>query len=191
MPDGGATTAARLSGTPARSRSSCPGITDTTTLAGGSACSCGQAQWQTRGPDRERDRAHYDIATPDMIRQLPAGFALLIRGGNAPVIARLPRAWNNLAYRHARRRGAIPALRHPLSPEPDSSPGLYLNTDDTRDADGRFGPDAPVNTHGGRPRSQPEPGAFPDSLPAGWSTGDRRLLIPVELTMALIPSPRR
>jgi len=29
-----------------------------------------------------------------MIRQLPMGFALVIRGGNAPVIARLPRAWN-------------------------------------------------------------------------------------------------
>ena len=43
-----------------------------------------------------------------MIRQLPAGFALVIRGGCAPVIARLPRAWNNPAYRRARRRS--PAL---------------------------------------------------------------------------------
>ena len=40
-----------------------------------------------------------------MIRQLPAGFALVIRGGYAPVIARLPRAWNNPAYRRARRHG--------------------------------------------------------------------------------------
>jgi hypothetical protein len=38
-----------------------------------------------------------------MIRQLPAGFALVIRGGCAPVIARLPRAWRNPAYRRARR----------------------------------------------------------------------------------------
>jgi hypothetical protein len=38
-----------------------------------------------------------------MIRQLPAGFALVIRGGCAPVIARLPRAWKNPAYRRARR----------------------------------------------------------------------------------------
>ena len=37
-----------------------------------------------------------------MIRQLPAGFALVIRGGCAPVIARLPRAWKNPAYRRAR-----------------------------------------------------------------------------------------
>ncbi|GEM_PF-1881640 len=40
-----------------------------------------------------------------MIRQLPAGFALVIRGGCAPVIARLPRAWKNPAYRRARRLG--------------------------------------------------------------------------------------
>jgi hypothetical protein len=39
-----------------------------------------------------------------MIRQLPAGFALVIRGGCAPVIARLPRAWRNPAYRRARRQ---------------------------------------------------------------------------------------
>ena len=43
-----------------------------------------------------------------MIRQLPAGFALVIRGGCAPVIARLPRAWKNRAYRRARRHGGIP-----------------------------------------------------------------------------------
>jgi hypothetical protein len=52
-----------------------------------------------------------------MIRQLPAGFALVIRGGCAPVIARLPRAWNNPAYRRARRHGPAfpgPARQIPL-----------------------------------------------------------------------------
>ena len=35
----------------------------------------------------------------------------MIRGGCSPVIARLPRAWNDPAYRRARRRGrAIAAL---------------------------------------------------------------------------------
>ena len=48
-------------------------------------------------------------STPDMIRQLPTGFALVIRGGNAPVIARLPRAWRNPAYRRARRQHPAPA----------------------------------------------------------------------------------
>jgi TraM recognition site of TraD and TraG len=75
-----------------------PGITDTTTLDA-AAKLCGQASWKIRGQHHaNRD----DVATPDMIRQLPAGFALVIRGGCAPVIARLPRAWNRLAYHRAR-----------------------------------------------------------------------------------------
>jgi hypothetical protein len=48
-----------------------------------------------------------------MIRQLPAGFALVIRGGCAPVIARLPRAWRNRAYRRARRLPAQPPREVP------------------------------------------------------------------------------
>ena len=83
-----------------------PGITDTTTLEAASTL-CGQASWKIRGQDHA---TCHDIAAPDMIRQLPAGFALVIRGGCAPVIARLPRAWNNPAYRQARRRPAMPAL---------------------------------------------------------------------------------
>ena len=66
-----------------------PGITDTTTLQAASTL-CGQASWKVRGQDHA---TRHDVATPDMIRQLPAGFALVIRGGCAPVIARLPRAW--------------------------------------------------------------------------------------------------
>jgi hypothetical protein len=85
----------------------------------------------------------HDVATPDMIRQLPTGFALVIRGGYAPVIARLPRAWNNSAYRRARRRGLAPAFPgrpFPLSAEPDTEPG-------------------------------PEADVFPDYLPPGWTSG--------------------
>jgi type IV secretion system protein VirD4 len=82
-----------------------PGITDVTTLDA-AAKLCGQASWKVRGQDHA---TRHDVATPDMIRQLPAGFALVIRGGCAPVIARLPRAWKNPAYRRARRRGRLPA----------------------------------------------------------------------------------
>ena len=78
-----------------------PGITDTTTLQAASTL-CGQASWKIRGQEHA---SRHDVATPDMIRQLPAGFALVIRGGCAPVIARLPRAWKNPAYRRARRHG--------------------------------------------------------------------------------------
>src|SRR6202167_4943224 len=81
-----------------------PGITDVSTLQAASTL-CGQASWKIRGQDHA---TRHDVATPDMIRQLPAGFALIIRGGCAPVIARLPRAWNRSAYRRARRLGQAP-----------------------------------------------------------------------------------
>ena len=81
-----------------------PGIIDVTTLDA-AAKLCGQASWKVRGQDHA---TRHDVATPDMIRQLPAGFALVIRGGCAPVVARLPRAWKNPAYRRARRLGHLP-----------------------------------------------------------------------------------
>jgi type IV secretion system protein VirD4 len=87
-----------------------PGITDTTTLQTASTL-CGQASWKLRGQDHA---SRHEVATPDMIRQLPAGFALVIRGGCAPVIARLPRAWNNPAYRRARH--AAPARAGTTAP---------------------------------------------------------------------------
>ncbi len=40
-----------------------------------------------------------------MLRELPDGWALLIRGGRAPVLAKLPRAWTDRAYKRARRQG--------------------------------------------------------------------------------------
>ena len=86
-----------------------PGITDTTTLKAASDL-CGQAAWQVRGQEHA---TRHDVATPDMIRQLPSGFALVIRGGCAPVIARLPRGWNNPAYKKARRRGHATAALTP------------------------------------------------------------------------------
>jgi type IV secretion system protein VirD4 len=82
-----------------------PGITDTKTLQAASLL-CGQAPWKVHG--QEHATLH-DVATPDMIRQLPAGFALVIRGDCAPVIARLPRAWKNRAYRRVRRHRQAPA----------------------------------------------------------------------------------
>ena len=66
-----------------------PGITDVTTLQAASTL-CGQASWKVRGQDHA---TRHDVATPDMIRQLPAGFALVIRGrlrpGHRPAAPRL------------------------------------------------------------------------------------------------------
>ncbi len=121
-----------------------PGITDTSTLQAASTL-CGQAQWKIRG--QEHATVH-DIVAPDMVRQLPAGFALVIRGGCAAVIARLPRAWNNPAYRRARRHTPVlPPLDYPYLPsEPDTLDALD------------FEPAA-------------ETGTFPDYPPPGWSAG--------------------
>jgi type IV secretory pathway TraG/TraD family ATPase VirD4 len=91
-----------------------PGITDITTLDA-AAKLCGQASWKVRGQDHA---TRHDVATPDMIRQLPAGFALVIRGGCAPVIARLPRAWKNPAYRRARRLSHLPTEPAERAPNP-------------------------------------------------------------------------
>jgi type IV secretion system protein VirD4 len=99
-----------------------PGITDTTTLQSASTL-CGQASWKLRGQEHV---TRHDVATPDMIRQLPAGFALVIRGGCAPVIARLPRGWKNPAYRRARRLGQAPADPAAELPPPADWPGPYI-----------------------------------------------------------------
>ena len=54
--------------------------------------------------------------TPDMIRQLPAGHALVIRGSYAPVIARLGAAWKDRAYKAARRAGTAIAQHRARRP---------------------------------------------------------------------------
>jgi type IV secretion system protein VirD4 len=104
-----------------------PGITDVTTLDA-AAKLCGQASWKVRGQDFA---TRHDVATPDMIRQLPAGFALVIRGGCAPVIARLPRAWRNPAYRRARRHTPAGPAR-PQAPPPAASGRPGPGTPDPR-----------------------------------------------------------
>ena len=109
-----------------------PGITDVTTLQAASLL-CGQASWKVRGQDHA---TRHDVATPDMIRQLPTGFALIIRGGCAPILARLPRAWKNPAYRRARHLGQAPA--QPAAETDWPEPGLpdYVPAEWLRGNDG-------------------------------------------------------
>jgi type IV secretion system protein VirD4 len=118
-----------------------PGISDTTTLDAASALSGTTPMKETRNTFGHH-REHHDIYTrhpimaPDMIRQLPARQALIVRGGMSPVIARLPMAWNDPAYKRARRAAAgqartitepnlaagVPQPRAPW-PGPDTGPG--------------------------------------------------------------------
>ncbi len=96
-----------------------PGISDPDTLHM-AADLCGQAAFKEHGLDYH---ARYDVVTPDMIRQLPAGHALIVRGGNSPVLVKLGAAWRDPAYKNARQRGlAAAALRAPASAESEAAP---------------------------------------------------------------------
>ena len=78
-----------------------PGITDTALLKAASEL-CGQTAFLERG---QTHLTRHDICDPAMLRELPDGYALLVRGGHAPVLAKLPRAWTDRAYKRARRHG--------------------------------------------------------------------------------------
>jgi type IV secretion system protein VirD4 len=78
-----------------------PGLADTETLDRASKL-CGQAHYQEHGSDAP---GRHDVMTPAMIRQMPAGFALVIRNGLSPVIARLARGWEHRQYKRLRRHG--------------------------------------------------------------------------------------
>jgi type IV secretory pathway TraG/TraD family ATPase VirD4 len=93
-----------------------PGISDTTTLEA-AATLCGTTAMRETRALLERDHVHHDyyarhpVMTPEMIRQLPARYALVVRGGMSPVVARLAMAWADPAYKRARRhRSAIADL---------------------------------------------------------------------------------
>jgi type IV secretory pathway TraG/TraD family ATPase VirD4 len=110
-----------------------PGISDPETLATASTL-CGTAAVRERGQDHH---SRHPVMTPEMIRQLPAGRALVVRGGHSPVIARLPMCWKNPAYRAARRNRQHVAKPSPVTdrttapwtvtgPGPGSDPGDVL-----------------------------------------------------------------
>jgi hypothetical protein len=96
-----------------------PGISDPATLEAASTL-CGTAAFRERGQDHH---SRHPVMTPDMVRQLLPGRALLIRGGYSPVIVKLPMAWKNPRYLAARRRGeAIAHFTSLTQPAPSEAP---------------------------------------------------------------------
>jgi type IV secretory pathway TraG/TraD family ATPase VirD4 len=90
-----------------------PGISDPDTLEA-AAILCGTAAVREHGQDHH---TRHPVMSPEMIRQLPAGHALVVRGGHSPVIARLPMCWKDPRYRHARHDGqAIAPFRPAAQP---------------------------------------------------------------------------
>lgn len=91
-----------------------PGISDTSTLKMASEL-CGQAALRERG---QLFHSRPDIMTLEMVRQLPAGTALIVRGSFSPVVAHMGVAWRDRAYKTARRHGTAAAAA--LSPVPSA-----------------------------------------------------------------------
>jgi type IV secretory pathway TraG/TraD family ATPase VirD4 len=140
-PDG-----ARIIGDTSGAKIWLPGISDPATLEAASTL-CGTAAYREHG---EQWASRHPVMSPDMIRQLPAGRALVIRGGCSPAIAKLPMAWHDPLYRRARRTRQITALLQ-LATAPDPYresaqwPGEIANdSDPLPGTTGRsFGPNHP------------------------------------------------
>lgn len=87
-----------------------PGLADTKTLERASKLA-GQAAFREHGEERH---SRHDVLTEDMIRMLPLGWALLLRGNHRPVIIHLVKGWRDREYRKARRAGTAVARLVPL-----------------------------------------------------------------------------
>ena len=156
-----------------------PGISDTATLRMASDL-CGHAAVKEHGQDHH---TRHEVMTPDMIRQLPAGHALIVRSGYASVIARLGAAWKDRAYKTARRRGeAVAALTAAdAASVPDETPDArtdeaqpprltivadYEAADTLTDLDDNADPNDSANTDDS---AGPDDGADPDDGAYPWS----------------------
>jgi type IV secretion system protein VirD4 len=71
------------------------GIKDMETLDAASKLT-GDGSWKARGQEHYSE---HPVMTPAMIRQIPSGWALVLRGNNRPVVAKLARYWKDRAYR--------------------------------------------------------------------------------------------
>jgi hypothetical protein len=134
------------------------GVSDPNTLEMASRL-CGQAAFREHGQDH---LSRHPVMTEDMVRELPdrPPFALVVRGGLRPVIARLPMAWKDPAYKRARRAGtAIAALTAARPAVADPVPAAARRM---------IPPESP------RPWA-PVPGGDdlrePEATPAGWNGG--------------------
>jgi conjugative relaxase-like TrwC/TraI family protein len=87
-----------------------------------------RAAWEQQASLRLRDGDVTVLADYDQHGRIlggdPEQIALVIRGGCAPVIARLPRAWRNPAYRRARRLGQAPWSAAAELSTPEGEPDL-------------------------------------------------------------------
>ncbi len=79
-----------------------PGLADTATLEAASKL-CDRVSYRHHSQDQSWQMT--EVMSPGMIRELPAGFALVIRNNLSPVIVRLARGWEHRPYKRLKRRG--------------------------------------------------------------------------------------
>jgi hypothetical protein len=134
-----------------------PGVSDPQTLEMASRL-CGRAAFREHGQDH---LSRHPVMDEDMIRELPdrpAPFALVIRGGLRPVVARLPMAWKDRTYKRARRAGTaiatLTAARAAVTGAEPTEARLMIPPESSRQW-------APVP--GGDELREPE------ATPAGWN----------------------
>jgi type IV secretory pathway TraG/TraD family ATPase VirD4 len=72
----------------------------------------GQFSRTRKGQEHDTD---HDVITSAMARSLPPGWAIVISGPNAPVVARMERYWTLAEHKHARRNGGTVATLQPVS----------------------------------------------------------------------------
>jgi hypothetical protein len=82
-----------------------PGLADAEVLDQASKLA-GQAAYREHGHE---GWSRHPVLTPDMIRMLPAGWALAQRGPHAPVVFKVAKGWRDRSYRQARRKGTAVA----------------------------------------------------------------------------------
>jgi hypothetical protein len=107
-----------------------PGLRDTATLDTASKLSGDTSydqQGRRRGEPWQQHLTQHPILTPAMVRAIPRGYALLVRGDLSPVVAHIPVVWRDWRYLCAlvMRRATvavIPAAVRVPAPEPTSVP---------------------------------------------------------------------
>ena len=84
----------------------------------------------------------------DMIRRLPDGFPLLLRGSHAPVIVAVAKGWKHAEYRRLRRRGLHVVVSTEETDESLATPALgEINVEPGLETNGRPSwPAAPAAT---------------------------------------------
>jgi hypothetical protein len=122
-----------------------PGLADADTI-GQLSRLCGQVAW---GRERGGWRGWHDVLSADMIRRLPAGFPLLVRGSHAPVIVSVAKGWKYPEYRRLRRAGqhTLAVTAKAKLPNPLELAGVSAAADPEHNGRPRW-PDSPAVTGG-------------------------------------------